>query len=221
VRPRRVCSFWFKAGSALESEDHFGIAHFLEHMFFKGTASRPDHMIAHEVESFGGEINAFTSFDYTCYYINTPTNHLGQTVEILADMVANPLFAEEHLVPEREVVNEEYKRSQDSSSQYSFQFIQANSFTGGYSHPILGNPGTILNFTRKQLIQYRSKFYNNQNSMLVIAGDLSKKMRLLKLSKNTNCLMERSVSLKNLHLKKVEKKFTSTIKIPNKQQSRL
>ena len=63
---------WFRAGSALEEHSEEGIAHFLEHMFFKGTERHPGAQIAHQVESFGGDINAFTSFDYTCYYINTP-----------------------------------------------------------------------------------------------------------------------------------------------------
>ena len=67
---------WFRAGSALETKENRGIAHFLEHMFFKGTPTRPGAEIAHEVESFGGEVNAFTSFDYTCYYINTPNSKL-------------------------------------------------------------------------------------------------------------------------------------------------
>ncbi|RLA63224.1 MAG: insulinase family protein, partial [Epsilonproteobacteria bacterium] len=67
---------WFRAGSALETGKDKGIAHFLEHMFFKGTPTRPGAAIAHEVESLGGEMNAFTSFDYTCYYINSPNEHL-------------------------------------------------------------------------------------------------------------------------------------------------
>ena len=83
---------WFRAGSALEKKKDFGIAHFLEHMFFKGTQKRPGAKIAREVESYGGEINAFTSFDYTCYYINTPSTQIKKTIEILMDMVANPLF---------------------------------------------------------------------------------------------------------------------------------
>ena len=71
---------WFKAGSTLEDKKDHGIAHFLEHMFFKGTQTRPGAMIAHEVESFGGEINAFTSFDYTCYYINSPSSYLKNSI---------------------------------------------------------------------------------------------------------------------------------------------
>lgn len=76
---------WFKAGSALENESEWGIAHFLEHMFFKGTQTRPGAKIAAEIESFGGEVNAFTSFDYTCYYINFPGPKMMDSVSILLD----------------------------------------------------------------------------------------------------------------------------------------
>ncbi|MCE3013639.1 MAG: insulinase family protein, partial [Proteobacteria bacterium] len=74
---------WFRAGSALEDKTNQGIAHFLEHMFFKGTPKRPGALLAQEIESFGGEVNAFTSFDYTCYYINSPARKLDHALEIL------------------------------------------------------------------------------------------------------------------------------------------
>jgi zinc protease len=170
---------WFRAGSTLEEKEDHGIAHFLEHMFFKGTPTRPGAMIAHEVESYGGEINAFTSFDYTCYYINTPNSHLGQTVDILLDMISNPTFKEEDLIPEREVVFEEYRRSQDNANQFSFQKIQKSCFLGGYSHPILGNEKTIKSFSRDQLINFRNKYYNSSNSFLVVAGHIEDKNKLI------------------------------------------
>lgn len=166
---------WFRAGSALESKENQGIAHFLEHMFFKGTSKRPGSAIAHEVEGFGGELNAFTSFDYTCYYINTPNNYLDTTVEILLDMVSNPLFNNEDLIPERDVVLEEYKRSQDNPNQYAFQKIQNGFFTKGYKHPILGTPKNITSFNQKQISDFRDKFYSLNNCLLVVAGDLKKK----------------------------------------------
>lgn len=75
---------WFRAGSALEKTKDLGIAHFLEHMFFKGTKKRPGAQIARDVESYGGEINAFTSFDYTCYYINTPNRKLSTDICLVA-----------------------------------------------------------------------------------------------------------------------------------------
>lgn len=171
---------WFRAGSALEKEDHEGIAHFLEHMFFKGTQTRPGAQIAHEVETFGGEINAFTSFDYTCYYINTPNNKLPNTINILMDMVSNPLFKEEDLIPERGVVFEEFRRSIDSPSQFAFAKLQNSAFDGSYAHQILGREDTIKNFSQDQLHSFRNNFYNLSNALLIVAGDVSEKEQLIK-----------------------------------------
>ena len=171
---------WFRAGSALEKKDNQGIAHFLEHMFFKGTPTRPGSAIAHEVESFGGELNAFTSFDYTCYYINTPINHLTQTVDILLDMVSNPEFKEEDILPERGVVFEEFRRSVDNPNQFAFHNLQKKVFTGGYAHPILGTEKNILSFSREQLTEFRKNFYNLSNALLVVAGDLKQKDSIIK-----------------------------------------
>ncbi|RPJ78433.1 MAG: insulinase family protein, partial [Alphaproteobacteria bacterium] len=171
---------WFRAGSALEEKDHQGIAHFLEHMFFKGTATRPGAKIAHEVETFGGEINAFTSFDYTCYYINTPNKHLNESVEILLDMVSNPEFKQDDLVPERGVVFEEFRRSIDSPGQFAFAKLQKSAFEGTYSHPILGSEETIKNFSREQLHFFRNAYYNLSNSLLIVAGDMSDKEHIIK-----------------------------------------
>lgn len=173
---------WFRAGSALENNKNSGIAHFLEHMFFKGTKKRPGAMIAHDVESFGGEINAFTSFDYTCYYINAPLPHIKESIDILMDMVSAPSFLTKELIPERGVVFEEFRRSIDSASQFSFQRLQQSCFQKGYARSILGNEKTIKNFSREQLLDFRKQFYNRNTAFLVIAGDLSvanKKQRLI------------------------------------------
>jgi len=164
---------WFRAGSALEKNHNEGIAHFLEHMFFKGTPTRPGAQIAFEVESYGGEINAFTSFDYTCYYINSPADKLPHATEILLDMVSNPLFTESDLIPERDVVFEEYRRSIDSPNQFGFMQIQKTAFEGSYAHPILGREDTIKNFSQKDLHEFRKNFYNLSNAMLIVAGDLA------------------------------------------------
>jgi len=163
---------WFRAGSALEKIDNQGIAHFLEHMFFKGTPDRPGPKLAHDIESYGGEVNAFTSFDYTCYYINTPSMFLDKSVDILLDMVANPLFGHEEIPSERQVVFEEYRRAMDNPSQYNFIQLQKGSFTGGYQHPILGREDTILNFSQEQIKSFRQNHYNLENAMLIVAGDL-------------------------------------------------
>ncbi len=171
---------WFRAGSALEDKENEGIAHFLEHMFFKGTPTRPGTQLAHDIESYGGEVNAFTSFDYTCYYINTPSIFLDKSVDILLDMVANPLFGKDEIPSERQVVFEEYRRAMDNPSQYNFIQLQKTSFEGGYMHPILGREDTILNFSQEQIKHFRENNYNLENALLVVAGDL-KQIENLKL----------------------------------------
>lgn len=171
---------WFRAGSALEINSNEGIAHFLEHMFFKGTETRPGAKIAYEVESFGGEINAFTSFDYTCYYINSPSTEIKTTLNILLDMVSHPLFKNEDLLPERDVVFEEFRRSIDSPSQFGFHRLQKSFFTGPYAHAILGREETIKNFSREQLIDFRKNFYNLSNALLVVAGNIENEEEVTK-----------------------------------------
>ncbi len=171
---------WFRAGSALEVTDNEGIAHFLEHMFFKGTPKRPGPQLAHDIETYGGEVNAFTSFDYTCYYINTPSLFLDKSVDILLDMVANPLFGEEEIPSERQVVFEEYRRAMDNPSQYNFIQLQKASFDKGYAHPILGREDTIQNFSQEQIKHFRESYYNLENALLVVAGDLTQREELEK-----------------------------------------
>ncbi|MCO4756031.1 MAG: insulinase family protein [Bacteriovoracaceae bacterium] len=182
--PGSACAsvqIWFRAGSALEKPKDLGIAHFLEHMFFKGTQKRPGAQIARDVESYGGEVNAFTSFDYTCYYINTPNHKLEKTVDILMDMVTNPLFEQDELTPEREVVFEEYRRSLDNPSQFNFFQLQKNCFTKNYKYPILGTEKTIKSFTREQLIEFRKENYNSSNALLIVSGDIHNESKLTNL----------------------------------------
>jgi zinc protease len=170
---------WFRSGAALEDKNSFGVAHFLEHMLFKGTPSRPNGAIAREVESFGGEMNAFTSFDYTSYYINTPNIHLVRSIDILLDMCLNPRFLDVELFPERDVVFEEYRRGLDNPFLYSFHRLQKSCFSGGYVHPIIGTGNTIKRFSRDMLETYMKRYYNNANCMLVVGGDLTKKDEII------------------------------------------
>ena len=171
---------WFRAGSSLETHDNEGIAHFLEHMFFKGTNTRPGAKIAHEVETFGGEINAFTSFDYTCYYTNIPNTEIIQGINTILEMVSKPLLNSTHIPSERKVVLEELKKTVDNPNQYSFCEIQKKFFSGGYAHPILGTNSTISTFSKKQLTTFRQKYYNLTNALLIISGDLSNKTKIIK-----------------------------------------
>lgn len=169
---------WFKAGSSIEKKEDHGIAHFLEHMFFKGTKKYPNVDLAKTVESFGGEFNAFTSFDYTCYYINSPSKNILESVDVLLDMVTNPSFLEKDITPERNVVFEEYRRALDNAGQFNFSQIQKNCFVGGYQHQILGTEKNIKEFSREQLVSFRNEFYNTGSAFFVVAGDLKNKEKI-------------------------------------------
>lgn len=174
-KPGSLCSsiqVWFRAGSSLESNENKGIAHFLEHMFFKGTKKYPGLKLAKAIEDLGGEFNAFTSFDYTCYYINVPNEALLKGALPLLDMISDPMFLKKDLGAEVEVVLEEYKRAVDSPGQYQFFQIQDKFFQAPYRHPILGTKNSISNFTISQVKAFRNKHYSKANCLIIVGGDL-------------------------------------------------
>lgn len=174
---------WFRAGSSHENKDQWGLAHFLEHMFFKGTKKRPDGQIMKEVESFGGEVNAFTSFDYTCYYINAPYTHWQDALDILLDMVSNPIFRPQDVKSEKMVVYEEYMRANDNPGQFGFYHLQKNCFKGSYAHPILGHKKDIMNFSVQKIKQFRKENYNVGRCLLILGGNILQDCSVEKLEK--------------------------------------
>src|SRR5687768_6210850 len=105
---------WLTRGSRHEPAAHAGIAHFVEHMLFKGTPSRSAEAIAQQVDSIGGQIDAFTSKGYAGYYLKVLDEHLPLAVEILADLICNPLFADEDIEREKKVILEEIKMVEDT-----------------------------------------------------------------------------------------------------------
>ncbi|MBP5295756.1 MAG: insulinase family protein [Bacteriovoracaceae bacterium] len=165
---------WFRAGSSLETPAEHGIAHFLEHMFFKGTAKYPGAKLTQALEESGAEVNAFTSYDYTCYYINTPNRDLLKNTAILLDMVAHPLFPPEDFGPERQVVLEELHRSLDDPKSFAMYDLRQNFLAAPYQHPILGKAKNIKKFSRPTLLNFRKKHYNVQNAFLIVAGDFDR-----------------------------------------------
>ncbi len=160
---------WFKVGSSSDSPP--GIAHFLEHLFFKGSKKYPGITLTETVENLGGEFNAFTSFDYTCYYIQGPSEYQKEFLDLLMDMICSPLFKEEDLVMERQVVYEEYLRYLDQPASYHFERVQDLFFEPPYKDSILGVKDSILNFTHEQAVKFREKFYVKENFFLLVGGN--------------------------------------------------
>ncbi len=161
-----------KVGSAMETDAEAGISHFIEHMLFKGTPNRAVGRIARDVEAAGGDINAYTSFDQTVYYINMASRFADDGLAILADAVQHPLFDAEEVKRESEVICEEIRRGEDNPSHQLSEFIFEHTYgTHPYGRPIIGFAKTVQGFTRDDLLSYWQRWYTPSNMVVILVGD--------------------------------------------------
>jgi len=162
-------------GGAREGEfSGTGISHFIEHMTFKGTSTRRAGQVFKEIESFGGTINAFTSYDYTGYEITVPTEFAEQALEVLADMAMNAAFEPEELERERQVILKEIKLNRDDPQRHISRLLWQTAFTThSYKYPIIGEEDLFNDLSRENLIGFYQRTYTPDNMILVIAGDIN------------------------------------------------
>ena len=164
---------WIGTGSRNENPENNGISHFLEHMFFKGTKTRSAREIAESFDSIGGQVNAFTSKEYTCYYAKVLDNHAPFALEVLADMFFNSTFDSEELNKEKNVVNEEIKMYEDTPDDIVHDLLsQAVYGDHPLGYPILGTEETLQSFTGEKLEQYMHDTYRPENVVISIAGNV-------------------------------------------------
>jgi predicted Zn-dependent peptidase len=165
---------WIGTGSRNETPEINGISHFLEHMFFKGTKTRTAREIAESFDSIGGQVNAFTSKEYTCYYAKVLDTHAPFALEVLADMFFNSTFEEEELVKEKNVVFEEIKMYEDTPDDIVHDLLSKAIYENHpLGYPILGTEQTLQTFTSDTLKQYVSEAYTPENVVVSIAGNIS------------------------------------------------
>lgn len=170
--PVVACNVWVGVGSADETPQEAGLAHVHEHMLFKGTKRRGVGQIAREVEASGGHINAFTSFDQTCYYVVMSSRFLDNGLDILADAIQNSAFEAEELGRELEVIQEEIKRGEDSPSRVaSMKLFEASYTTHPYKLPVIGTKESVDSFTREHVLSFFHKHYVPSNMTVVLVGD--------------------------------------------------
>lgn len=164
---------WVKCGSIYEKDKEYGVSHFIEHLLFKGTEKYKLGEVAKEVEALGGEINAFTSKENTCYYITIPSEYVKKAIDILLDMVFKPTFLAKDIEDEREVILEEIKRYEDIPSSVVFENFMAKHFKNlAYERPILGFKETIENIKKEEIVKYYKRHYSLSNILLVLSGDI-------------------------------------------------
>lgn len=164
---------WIGTGSRNETEQNNGISHFLEHMFFKGTKTRTAREIAESFDSIGGQVNAFTSKEYTCYYAKILDTHAEFALEVLADMFFNSTFVEEELDKEKKVVLEEIKMYEDTPDDIVHDLLSKAIYKDhSLGFPILGTEETLTTFTGDSLRTYMSDFYTPENVVISVAGNI-------------------------------------------------
>lgn len=164
---------WINTGSAYEIKEMNGISHFLEHMVFKGTASRSAVEISEHIENVGGQTNAYTSREFTAFYAKMLKNDLELAVDVLCELVTSPQFAEDELVKEREVVVQEIKQTYDDPSDIIFDYMQAEAFNQqAMGRPILGTADLVRQYGAKELRSYMQTNYAAENMVFCAVGNV-------------------------------------------------
>jgi predicted Zn-dependent peptidase len=164
---------WIGTGSRNETKENNGVSHFLEHMFFKGTKNRSAREIAESFDSIGGQVNAFTSKEYTCYYAKVLDEHANYALEVLADMYFNSTFDEEELKKEKNVVFEEIKMYEDTPDDIVHDLLSRASYKEhSLGYPILGTEETLNTFNGDSLRQYMKETYIPENVVISVAGNI-------------------------------------------------
>jgi zinc protease len=166
---------WYKVGSADETPGKSGLAHFLEHLMFKGTEQHPIGEFSKKVISIGGQENASTSYDYTNFFQRVPKDQLATMMEFEADRMTGLTLKDENVLPERDVVLEEYNMRVGNSpdARLSEQVMAALYLNHPYGRPTIGWRGEIEKLNRQDALAFYKRFYAPNNATLVVAGDVT------------------------------------------------
>ena len=174
---------WLGVGGRHESKRQNGIFHFLEHMMFKGTTKRSSREISEAVEGVGGYLNAFTAEEMTCYYARASATHLHEVVDVLTDMLLRSTFPAVEIERERGVIQEEIRMYEDQPAQVAQDLATALLWQNNpLGRPLAGSSENIQRMKRRDLVNYRRKFYHSGNLCITAAGktDLAEIKELLR-----------------------------------------
>ena len=164
---------WINSGSRDEEDKNSGISHFLEHLAFKGTEKRSARQIAFEMDSIGGQIDAFTSREYTCYSAKVLDEHLPVAIDLLSDILLNSTLKPADIDKERQVILEEFKFVEDNPADYIYDLLYQSVWS---SHPlgrsILGNHESIEKIDRNKLVNHLDNHYIPKNIIIAAAGNI-------------------------------------------------
>lgn len=163
---------WVKVGSRYESPEKNGISHFLEHMFFKGTRKRTAKDIAVDIDSIGGDLNAFTSRETTTFYVKVLDEHLHRGIDLLTDIFLHSTFPETDIEKEKSIIKEEIKMVEDTPDDYIHDLFYLSVWgEEGIGQPILGRRDTIKSFASEDLMSHVRRYYGTKDTVIACAGN--------------------------------------------------
>ncbi len=169
-----VLGVWVEVGSRDEAPEYHGLSHFIEHLFFKGTHRRTASEIAESLEAVGGQLNAFTTKEYTCYYARVLDEHFDLAADVLTDMFFNSRFAKEDLEREKNVVLEEIKMYEDTPDELVHDVFASTLWQGHpLGRPVLGRQETVRNFDREAVLSFYERYYLRGRVIVAAAGHIT------------------------------------------------
>lgn len=164
---------WVANGTRHEASENNGVAHFIEHMLFKGTKRRNAHQISREIDSMGGILNAFTGHEYVCYYAKVLAKFLPRAADLLADIFLNSTFPDDEIERERGVILQEIKMRDDAPEEFIHDRFHQNFWRGQMlGMPVLGNEQTITNLSRTAILSHKVSRYRPQDIIVAAAGNV-------------------------------------------------
>jgi predicted Zn-dependent peptidase len=163
---------WVRTGSRNENSKNNGISHFVEHMLFKGTRERSAAQIAECIDNIGGQLNAFTGKECTCFYARTLDEHIEIALDLLSDMFFNSVFDKKDIALEKRVILEEISMYEDSPEELVHDLLSETVWGGSsIGKPILGTKSSLRNINRQMIAEYMDERYNQPNTVIAVAGN--------------------------------------------------
>lgn len=170
---------WVKNGSRNERPEENGVSHYIEHMMFKGTENRTARQIAEEMDALGGQINAYTTKEYTCYHTRVLDKHIQKAMDVMSDMLLHPAFVQEEVEKERNVIQEEIYMYDDAPEELVHDCLQDGIWqNSSLGMPILGTEESIAGLTAQRIREYYEKNYHTENIVISVAGNFQRAQML-------------------------------------------
>lgn len=179
-----VVGIWIKHGSRHEPSSKSGLSHFIEHLFFQGTKKRDTKSISFEIDSIGGELNAFTTREFTTLYVKAIKKYQNKAIELIGDIFSNSIFPESEIEKERSVILDEIRMVQDTPEELIHDLFMEHTYPNGLGQPILGKEETVAKIKREDILECYKNYFKTKNIVITCAGSFNESKLIESLEKN-------------------------------------